>query len=68
MQQMLNITTKVVSSITVHGYLYNLCDKVCQRLMTDQWYFAGILVRQWLMTGRWSSKCIPVCQWLMAGK
>ena len=42
------ITTKVVSSNDVHGEVVfditTLCDKVCQWLVTDQWFYLGTMV------------------------
>jgi hypothetical protein len=48
------ITTDVVGSIPTQASCtrYNICDKVCQRLVTDQWFSRGTLVSSTNKTDR----------------
>ena len=54
------ITTKVVSSISVHGEVYSIqhyVRKVCQWIVTIRWFSPS---SQWLVTIRWFSLSSPV--------
>ena len=50
--QSVPITTDVVSSNLHQGKVYNICNKVCQWLVTGQWFSTGLPVSSTNKTDR----------------